>query len=163
VRRLAKRSGVESSTIDQCFGSSQALRALTNLANSGKHGLGGRAKNASVLNGFVVVQRQSKENNEPDDTVHLVGMLVADAKEGTFPSGTILNAVIRQWGLWLQMLLNISSDWSIRCSPDPSAPVVMLKQGEHATIPAATVVVVELPAVLLEQFREDAKQRGQSA
>jgi hypothetical protein len=57
ARRLLKRLGQDMNAFQTLLASSISIRVTSRLANSLKHGLGGRHKNSTILNGLLTVHR----------------------------------------------------------------------------------------------------------
>jgi hypothetical protein len=164
TRRLLKRLGQDTGSFDKALRSSVSIRVTARLANSWKHGLGGQHKNATFLNGMLVVHRADGfRDASGQERVHVLGMLITDASEGAFASSTLLSSAVRQWGALLQPILPEAPAWAERVFPEPQGPVVELPQGVKAVVPERATVVFALPEELRAEMAAEAKRRGDSA
>jgi hypothetical protein len=163
VFRLASRMGVAKGQVARIVDSSTPLRVLSRLANAAKHGLGGRDHNATLLNGFVTVQRTPRGAPAPDDRVHLLGMLIVDAKDGTFPSATLCSAAIWEWSRILEDLFGLDRAWANDLVPNQSTSVITLTGERHAVVPQGGTLEIELPRRVTESLVVDANIRESSA
>ncbi len=164
ARRLLKRLGHDTRPFDKALRSSIPIRVTSRLANSWKHGLGGQHGNATFLSGVLAVRRADGFlDASGQERVHVLGMLVTDATDGAFASGTLLSAAVRQWGALLQPVLSDAPAWAERVFAVPKGPVVELPQGVKAVVPLGATVVFALPDQVQEAMTEEAKRRGHSA
>jgi hypothetical protein len=162
TRRLVRRLGYNPAEVSRSVETSLALKTLHRLANSWKHGLGGKRSDGAVLNGILMVQRRSGSDHavpEPDATVHALGMLVADSDNGACPSSTVIEIAIRHWGTILSAWIPEATDWASRCVPNAKSPDIQLKSDDANVVPPGSTVVAELPAEIIETFLKETRRR----
>jgi hypothetical protein len=163
ARRLLKRLGQDTRPFDVALRSSIPVRVAGRLANSWKHGLGGQQKNTTLLNGLLVVHRaDGARDASGQERVHVLGMLITDATDGTFASSTLLSLAVRQWGAILGPILPSAPARAERVFPEPRGPVVELPQGVKAVVPEGATVLLDLPEELRAEMTLEAKRRGDS-
>jgi hypothetical protein len=161
VQRLVKRLAIEPIDV---FGASQAIRVSNRLANSWKHGLGGQAKNATIVDGFILVRRGDGYRNEAgEERVHVVGMTVVDATEGPFSSHNLFETCVRDWSILLADVVPEVADWRERVAPHPKGPSIDLPSAVGAVVPLGSTIRFALPEDLVSQLKAEAKRRGASA
>ena len=165
VRRLSRHLGARPEGASNCVAACQALRVLRRLADSDKHGLGGRRAEGAVLNGMLAVHKREAagEPTGPEAKVHVVGMIVADATEGTFPSSALFSAGVRAWAETLSTYMPEAGPWLERCVPRPRGSVVELSNERHTVVPLGATVVVELPAAMREALQHETARRVRKA
>ena len=164
TRRLLKRSALDVEAFNQALRSSIPIQITGRLANTWKHGLGGQNANATVLNGVARVDRADGYKDEQGrERALVVGMLVADAKYGTFVSMSVFQGAIEQWAAILAPLNVDSTSWHERLLPKPKGPVVHVHRNASTVVPPGSTVLVELPTELMASLQEDAKNRSNAA
>ena len=165
ARRLMKLLGRSPDDASEVVEACQSLRVLRRLADSDKHGLGGRRSEGAVLNGMIVVQKrgESEQLPGPDAKVHVIGMMVADAAEGSFPSATLISAGIRAWAEKLGDCVPECSSWLNRCIPKPSGPVVALRKESGTVVPIGATVVFEIPVEVRDALQSETARRVRKA
>lgn len=142
---------------------SQAIRVNARLANSWKHGLGGQVGNETVLNGLLVVHSSSGfRTSDGEERVHVLGMAIADGKEGVFGSCSLFEACIRDWATLLAPVLPEAVGWAERAAPLPLS-TVLLPANVHATVPLGATVRLAFPPEIVDQLMAESKRRRTSA
>ena len=162
ARRLVRRLGYDPAEVSRSVEASIALKILRRLANSWKHGLGGKRSDGAVLNGMLMVQRRRGSDHaelEPNATVHVLGMLVADSNNGACPSSTVIEIAIRHWGTILSSRIPEATDWASRCVPNAKSPDIQLKSDGANVVPLGSTVVAKLPAEIIETFSKETRRR----
>jgi hypothetical protein len=164
ARRLLKRLGVDTGQFDKALRSSAAIQLTKRLANSWKHGLGGQQKNATFLNGVLVVRRADGfRDASGEERVDVLGMMVTDPATGASPSSTLFPLVVREWSVLLKEIVPEAQLWAERLFPEPKGPRVEFPQGVKAAVPVGATVTFTLPEKLRAAFAAEAKRRGDSA
>lgn len=160
-RRLLKRLGIDTTNV---LAASQAIRVNSRLANAWKHGMGGQAGNATMLNGFIRVRRADGYLTETGkERVHVVGMIVVDAVEGAFASNTLFETCIRDWVQLLQPILNEAHGWGDRAAPMPPGPAVALPTNVRSVVPLGATIRFTIPTELEAALKAEAQHRSTSA
>jgi hypothetical protein len=167
ARRLAKHVPGSPEDVSRMATEALSLRVLKNLSDSWKHGIGGRNPRGAVLNGILMVERApqvagpANDRRRPDSRVHILGMVVADAKEGSCCSSTLLEDGIRRWGAFLEPWIPDAREWAARCTPAAAKLVVLLAPGKENVVPLGAVAVVELPENMREALSSETRRRIQ--
>lgn len=160
-RRLLKRLGVD---VLDVLTASQAIRVNGRLADTWKHGLGGQAGNATMLNGFIRVHRHDGYRTAAGkERVHVVGMIVVDAIEGSFASNNLFETCVRDWVKLLQPILDEAKGWGDRAAPTPGGPIVALPSDVGHVVPLGATVLFAIPKELAAMLKAEAKRRSASA
>lgn len=161
VRGLARATGVAPERITQLVTHSVPLRVLERVTNTWKHGLGRRDKTGALLRNILQVHKNTPANSSPlpTDTVHVIGMLVVDSKDGVFSSSTLLRFGVRHWASLLEPWMPEVSGWAYRSAPDPPGPVITVESTQAGTIPAGAAVVFALPDALTARLSADIRSR----
>ena len=131
ARRLGKILGVDAKVITDFVQRSLPVTLCVRSGDTTKHGLGGRSKNATVANGFVLV-RKVPSGSEPaaDDDCLIVGMALADRDHGVFHSHVILEAAMKDWVEFLKTELSLDlMDWAERVISNPARVVTVGTEG----------------------------------
>jgi hypothetical protein len=163
-RRLSKRLGQDVQALNKLVRSSIPIQVTNRLANSWKHGLGGQNSNATILNGIVRVNRaDGYRDPSGKERVHVAGMLIADAKYGTFVSVTLFQYATAHWATILKPIDATSSEWLAQMFPKPRGPVVDISNQSTPVVPVGSAVTLELPKHLRAMMQKDAKKRGDAA
>lgn len=165
VKRLGKHCGIKGADLDKVLDKSVPIRVVRRLNDDGKHGLGGRDKTATLLNGFMVMERKAKGATEKDRIVHVNAMQIVDSEEGAFYTSKLLPAAVQHWGNALSQVFGVDDAWARRIAPsNEGRRVVVIKAGEKpADVPLGSIVELEPPKELVDQFQEDARRRGREA
>ena len=92
---------------------SQCVRLCWRVANTHKHGVGGRAGNATLPNAVILVIEDLHKSPDPAEArVTVVGMVVSDAGEGSFTSQALLECAGREWTEFMKSAFQLDqSDW----------------------------------------------------
>jgi hypothetical protein len=160
-RRLLKRLGIDPTDV---LKASQAIRVNSRLANAWKHGLGGQAKNSTILNGVIRVHRADGYRTEAGkERVHVVGMIVVDAIEGSFASNCLFETCVRDWVSLLQPILSEAQNWGDRVAPMPRGPIVGLSGDVKSVVPLDATVSFAIPGELAAKLKAEALRRAASA
>lgn len=161
VKRFAKKTGKPKNVIDEFADKSLWVKLCIRAGNTHKHGLGGRSKNATVINGLLyVVKMEPNQQPTPNSDAIVIGMAVADAEYGTFPSQRILQGAIQDWVQFLAAEFELDlSVWLSRCIPKSDGPAIELKPGTKPTVPLGSTVTFELPENFRKIAQEDAAKR----
>lgn len=160
-RRFLKRLGIEATDVLKV---SQAIRVNSRLANAWKHGRGGQAGNATILNGFIRVHRADGYRTEAGkERVHVVGMIVVDAIEGSFASNSLFETCVRDWVSLLPPILDEAQSWGDRVAPMSPGPVVELPSNVGSVVPLGATVHFAIPKELAATLRGEAQRRSASA
>jgi hypothetical protein len=160
-QRFLKRIGIDAT---DALKASQAIRVNSSLANSWKHGLGGRARNATMLNGFVIVHRDDGYRTEAGkERVYVVGMMVVDAIEGSFASNNLFETCVRDWVQLLKPILPDAQGWGDRAAPMPRGPIVAPPSNVGSVVPLGATVRFAIPKELAATLKAEAQRRSASA
>ncbi len=161
VQRLVKRLGI--APID-VFGVSQSIRVNSRLANSWKHGLGGQARNATIVDGFLQVRRDVGYRNEAgEERVHVVGMIIVDETEGPFSSHNLFQTCVRDWSILLGAIVPEVASWRERAAPHPQGALIDLPNAVGGIVPLGSTIRFALPEDLVSQLKAKARRRSESA
>lgn len=151
AKRLAKDKNINKVTVDEFRSNSSWVKLCIRAGDTYKHGLGGRSKNGTLLNGLLYAvkteshEQPKSEHPKPEYDAILIGMLVADADYGTFPSQILIEGALLEWRDFLNEVLDVDiSDWVNRCIPDKSN-IVPLQQGKIIEAPLGTTFIFEIP------------------
>ena len=161
ANRLARRKGLAKDVVTSFVERSQCVRVCNRAANTHKHGLGGRARNATLPSSFITMVKDPQNVENPDTADALIiGMLISDADEGSFTSQALLECAAREWARFLQARFGIDcSDWLTRCFPPPRGPVVPLRPEGNNVIPQRSAIRVEVPQHLSDAMTDAVRKR----
>jgi hypothetical protein len=165
VKKLAKKCRLPKTAIDEFANQSLWVKLCIRAGNTHKHGLGGRSRNATLPNGLIyAVEVGPDEKPSSESKAIVMGMIVADADLGAFPSQKILEGALRDWGGFLNAKFSIDiASLVSRCYPASKGPTMSLKPDEHPVVPLGTTLIFELPEKTRNMAQEDsAKRRDES-
>ena len=161
VKRFAKRKGGNKQAVNDFVAKSLWVKLCVRAGDTHKHGLGGRSKNATIVHGLIyVVKTDEAKSPSPASDAIVVGMTVADADYGTFPSQRILEGALLDWVQFLSAEYKLDvSDWLSRCIPKGTGPEIQISPGENPTVPLGSTLTFELPKNLRDLAQGDAAKR----
>jgi len=164
ARRLAKVKKIKKTTVDEFSKKSLWVNLCIRAGNTHKHGLGDRSKNGTLLNGLIyVVKVGPNDQQTPESDALLIGMAVADADYGTFPSQKLIEGALLDWRTFLNKVLDVDiSTWVNRCIPDKSK-AVPLQQGENIEVPLGTTLTFEIPKNMRDFAQKQASKKRDEA
>jgi len=166
VRRLAKRRGVDWNDIKQQIDSSVPIQLCIRLSETHKHGLGGKSRNATILNGFITVIGLPKKggnpaNPPPDAVAMMEGMQLVDSEYGQSHSSVVIKEAMRSWVTLIRDYLGLDeTQWYQMRFPNPRG-VIHAPAGTHVTVPLGTTLVFDVPDNAT--FVKDVKRRADKA
>ena len=161
VKRFAKRIGKPKDVIDKFADSSLWVKLCIRAGNTHKHGLGGRSKNATIIDGLVyAVKMEPNQQQTPNSDAIVMGMYVADADYGTFSAQYVLRGAMQDWVQFLAAEFGLKlSGWMSRCIPKSDGPAFKLKDGNHLMVPLGSTITCEMPENLRNAIQEDVAKR----
>ncbi|OGR85740.1 MAG: hypothetical protein A2901_01110 [Elusimicrobia bacterium RIFCSPLOWO2_01_FULL_54_10] len=101
VNRWAKVSGIDSNKVEDFCTKSHAVNLVIKVADTAKHGLGGRSKNNSPLEYEIVLMVQSGEKPDPSDKITDLFWLVVDTHGEPHQSNLLLSKALCDWLLFM--------------------------------------------------------------
>lgn len=159
-RRLLKRLGADKAPLNAQMASSQEIRLVSRLANTWKHGPGGRQKNSAMLNGVIQIRRQDGfKDDQGRERVLILGMMVADADYPVIASNDLFGSAMLQWIELLTPFMPDLEQWAERFVPTHKGPKHDLPHNRPVSVPKGTLLKAEISEDLDRGLRSEAIRR----
>lgn len=162
ARRLARRLGVDPVIVERFAEGSLPVQVCIRAGDTWKHGLGGQSRNATIMNGLILIVKTPKGTAMTPESEALVnGAHVIDVDHGTFNSDVIITDALHDWIRLLasELSLDLTSEvegWLPR-RPPPDA--IVIPRGEHVEVPEGSYLVIPLPQEDAAPFVQDLRRR----
>ncbi len=147
ANRLARKQNLPKDVVTNFVEGSQCVRVCNRAANTHKHGVGGRSRNATMPSSFLTMAKDPHLGASPEDAdTIVVGMLISDPQEGSFSSKGLIHGAARDWAVFLRDMFRIdATDWLARCFPAPKGPTIRLRPEGNDPVPQGANIVIEIP------------------